>query len=115
MGYANLEGTYWSDVSLAANLNGDAIDVRCCGSGALALVWTGASATDAVVKLQESMDQATWFDIATQTKTVGAAAGTNLFKLTKDVMKCPYIRAVLTKNTETTGTATIKFLFKGDR
>lgn len=115
MGYANLEATYWSSQSLAEDANGDAIDVRNCGSGAMVLTWTGAAATDAVVKLQESMDQSTWIDIASQTKTIGAASGNHVFKLTADVLKCPYIRAVVVDNTESAGTAVIKYLFKGDR
>jgi hypothetical protein len=113
--YSNIEATHLDAISLAANLNGDAVEVRNCNSGAMVLVWSGASATDAVVKLQESMDQTTWVDIATQTKTLNAASGSNVFKLTMDVLKLPYIRAVLAKNSETTGTATIKYLFKGDR
>lgn len=113
--YSNIEGSYWDAIALGTSLTGDAIEVRNCGSGALVLVWTGASQTDAVIKLQESMDQTTWIDISSQTKTIGAASGNNVFKLTMDVLKLPYVRAVLTKNSETTGTATIKYLFKGDR
>ncbi len=113
--YSNIEGTYWDAIPLSANLNGDALEVRNCGSGAMVLVWSGAAAADAVIKLQESMDQTTWVDINTQTKTIAAASGNNVYKLTMDVLKLPYIRAVLTKNSETTGTATIKYLFKGDR
>lgn len=115
MGYANIEATYWTDQSLADDYDGDAIEVRNCGSGALVLVWADAAATDAVVKLQESMDRTTWIDIASQTKTIGAASGNHVFKLTEDVLKCPYIRAVIVDNTESAGTATIKYLFKGDR
>ncbi len=115
MGYSNKEDTYWDAVSLAANLNGDAIETRNVCRGEVQLVWTGASATDAVVKLQESVDGTTWFDISTMSKTISAASGSNLFKLTFDILLSAYVRAVLTKNSETAGTATIKYLFKGDR
>lgn len=115
MGYANLEGTHWSSQSLAEDYEGSAIDVRNCASGALVLVWSGAAATDAVVKLQESMDQTTWVDIASQTKTIGAATGSHVFKLTRDVLLCPYIRPVIVDNSESAGTASLKYLFKGDR
>ncbi len=113
--YSNKEDALWSSQSLGADANSDAIDVRNCSSGALVLVWSGASATNAVVKLQESIDQVTWIDIASQTKTIGAASGNNVFKLTRDVLLLPYVRANLAKNSETTGTAALKYLFKGDR
>lgn len=115
MGYANIEATYWAAQSLAEDYDGEAIDVRNCRSGVLALVWKDAAAADAVVKLQESLDRTTWFDIASATKTINAATGSHLYKLTEDVLKSPYIRAVIVDNTESAGTATIKYLFKGDR
>lgn len=115
MGYSDKEGTHWSSQSLAEDFNGAAIEVRNVACGALVLVWADAAATDAVVKLQESMDQTTWKDIASQTVTIGAATGTHVFKLTRDVLLCPYIRPVIVDNSETAGTATLKYLFKGDR
>jgi hypothetical protein len=115
MGYSNKEETYWSAVSLAANLNGDVIETRNVQTGCLQLVWAGASAADAVIKLQESVDGATWFDIATMTQTINAASGSKLFKLTLDILLAANIRAVLTKNSETTGTATLKFNLRGAR
>ena len=115
MGYSDREELYWSSKSLAEDYNGDAIDVRTCGSGAMVLTWADAAATDAVVKLQESMDQTTWVDIASQTKTIGAATGSHVFKLTSDVLLCPYIRAVIVDNSESAGTASLKYLFKGAR
>jgi len=105
---------YWSAVSLAANKTGDSVELRHVSSGTVEVVWADATATDAVVKLQESVNGA-WFDIASQTVTISAATGTKLFKLTRDILLSPMIRAVLTKNTETTGTVTISYFFKGDR
>jgi hypothetical protein len=78
-------------------------------------VWADAAATDAVIKLQGSVDQATWFDIASMSQTISAASGTKAFLLTKDVLLYPWVRAVLTHNTESAGTATLKYFFKGDR
>ncbi len=115
MGYSSKEETYWSGVSLAANYDGQSIETRNVACGEVALVWSGAAATDATVKLQESIDGSTWFDISTMSKTIAAASGSGLFKLTRDILMSSYIRAVLTKNSETTGTVTIKFLLKGDR
>jgi hypothetical protein len=115
VGYANQEATYWSSKSLAEDYSGDAIDVHNCKSGTMSLTWADAAATDAVVKLQESLDKTTWIDIASQTKTIGAAAGSHIYKLTSDVLLSPYIRAVIVDNTESAGTATIKYFFKGDR
>jgi hypothetical protein len=115
LGYSNKEDTYWSAVSLAANYDGDAIETRNIDLGLMTLVWEGATATDAVIKLQRSLDKTTWFDIASQTKTIGAASGSFEYELTPANLSSGWIRALLTKNTETTGTATLKYLLKGDR
>jgi hypothetical protein len=116
MGYANIENQkYWDAISLAANLNGDEIEVRNVSSGLLSLTWTGAAASDAVVKLQQSVDKTTWHDITGMTKTIGAASGSYAFEMKRDLLLGCYVRAVLTKNSETTGTATIKAFFKGER
>lgn len=117
MGYSNKEGTLWSAQSLADDRDStdDVIDVRNVSCGALVLVWSGATATDAVVKFQESMDGTSWVDISTITKTIGAAAGSHVFKLTRDILLCPLIKVVIVDNTESTGTASLKYFFKGDR
>lgn len=115
MGYSNKEDTYWSAVSLAADKTGDAIETRNIDLGLMTLVWTGATAVDAVIKLQRSLDQITWFDITSQTKTIGAATGSHEYELTPANLSSGWIRATLTKNSETTGTATLKYLLKGDR
>lgn len=117
MGYSNKEATLWTAQSLAEDRssNDDAIDVRNVACGAMVLVWASAAATDAVVKLQESMDKETWKDITSQTVTIAAATGTHVFKLTRDVLLCPWIRPVIVDNAESAGTASLKYLFKGDR
>lgn len=115
MGYSNKEDAYWTAISLAVAKNGDSLETRNQSSGVLALTWTGATATDAVAKLQESVDGTTWFDVATMSQTINAAAGSKLFKLTRDILLSPYLRVVLTPNSESTGTTTIKFSLKGDR
>lgn len=115
MGYSNLEGTLWSAQSIAEDANGSAIEVRNVACGSLVLVWADAAATDAVVKLQESNDGTTWVDIANQTKTIGAATGSHVFKLTRDILLCAYIRPVIVDNSESAATASLKYFFKGDR
>lgn len=113
MAYSNKEGIHWTAQSLAEDANGEAIDVRNVACGSLVLVWADAAATDAVVKLQESMDGTTWKDITSQTVTIAAATGTHVFKLTRDVLLCPLIRPVIVDNTESAGTASLKYFFKG--
>ena len=115
MSYSNKEETYWSAVSLAANKDGDSIESRNCACGEIQGVWSGATATDAIYKLQESVDGTTWFDVSSMSKTVGAASGTSLWKLTMDILLSPYLRVVLAKNSESTGTVTIKFYLRGAR
>lgn len=117
MGYANKEGTIWNARSLAANRDSsdDAIEIRNQSLGVMTLVWSGASATDAVIKLQRSLDKTTWFDVTSQTKTIGAASGTHEYELSAANLASGWLKPVLTKNTETTGTATLKYIFKGDR
>jgi hypothetical protein len=100
---------------MAANKDGDAIDVRGALAGIVHLAWTGASATDATVKVQESGDGTNWKDVASASATVGAASGSAIIKLTSDVLLSPWLRAVFTKNTETTGTVTVGYFFKGNR
>jgi hypothetical protein len=115
VGYSSLEGIHWAAQSLAEDVNGEAIDVRNCSSGSMFLVWASAAATDAVVKLQESNDGTNWKDIASQTVTIAAPTGTHVFKLTRDVLLCAYVRPVIIDNTESAGSASLKYLFKGDR
>ena len=111
MGLLIDEKTHWSGVSLAADKNGDPIEVRYFKSMGLFLTWADASATDAVVKLQFSFDGTNFYDISGATQTIGAASGSKLFEIA--TLAYPYLRVVLTKNTETTGTATIKFIMRG--
>lgn len=111
MAYADLEGRLLDAYTLSANKDTDALDVRHADRGAIVLVWSAAAATDAVVKLQESMDKTTWFDISGATQTLSAASGSKKFSLAS--VELPYVRAVLTKNTETAAVVTLKHFFKG--
>lgn len=115
MGYANVEKSYWASQSLAADLEGESIDVRSIRAGVFSLEWSDAAATDAVVKLQESADGTNWHDIASQTKTIDDADGVHLFKLTADVLLSPWVRAVIDHGAETDAVATMKYFLKGDR
>lgn len=118
MGYSNKEGVHWTAQSLAEDLNGAEIEVRNLACGSLHLVWSGAAATDAVVKLQETNDKddaTSWKDITSQTVTIAAATGTHIFKLTRDVLLTTHIRPVIVDNAESAGVASLKYYFKGDR
>lgn len=121
MGYANKEGVYWWDAaqttaqSLAEDLNGLPLEVRNNSCGMISLVWSGAAATDAVVKVQDSVDGIAFYDISGKTVTIAAAAGSGAIKLTSAELLGAYIRLVITDNTESAGTITAKFIFKGDR
>jgi len=114
MGYSNLEGVLANAMSIAEDAFSDRFDARYCKAGVFAVVWTGASATDAVVKLQESVDGITWFDVASMTVTIAAAAGSALWKLTDLVLLSPLYRVAVVDNTESTGTVTVKYFLKGD-
>jgi ABC-type branched-subunit amino acid transport system permease subunit len=113
MGLLLEEKVLWDSQSLAANKDSDAVDTRYFGSAGVLLVWAGASATDAAVKLQFSFDKTNWYDISGMTKTIGAASGSQLFELTRDKLSFPWIRASLSKGSETTGTATVRYILKG--
>lgn len=108
---------YWVAKSLAEDYEGDAIDVREVISGCFFLTWTGAAATDAVVKAQESGTKAVndWHDISSASVTIAAASGKAIIKLTADVLQCPFVRLVIVDNTESAGTVTAGYFFKGNR
>ncbi len=112
MAYSTKEGTYISGGLVASMaVNQAALEVRNCFSGSLILVWASAAAMDAVVKLQESIDQITWIDISGQTQTLSAPTGSKKFAIAD--VNLPYLRAVVTKNTESTATIDLKYYFKG--
>ena len=117
MAYSNIEKKpYLVLASLAANAFGDAIEVRNIKRGSLFVTWTGASATDATVKAQRNHDPSNpdgWQDISGASVTIGAAAGSKEIPLIADTLLSPYVRAVYTKNAETTGIANVAYFFKG--
>jgi flavin-binding protein dodecin len=110
MAYADKEGKLLDAVVLSANRESDALDVRGSTGVGLALVWASAAAATAVVKLQESMDGTTWFDVASQTQTLTVGAGIKKFSVTTEM---PYLKAVCTKNTETTAVVTVRYYARG--
>lgn len=116
MGYANQEiQTYGNAVPLAATTNLAAIESRNNDTLYLGIVWTGATNNSAVVKLQESGDGTNWKDLAGKTATLSAASGIANIKMQNQELVAPVIRAVVTPNGETTGTATISFFLKGHK
>lgn len=113
MAYSNKAGALLTGTSLGANLTGDTFEVSNQSCGAISVAWSGASAVTAVLKVQESVDGINFKDMSGKTVTIGAASGADLIKLNQDEMLSPFIRVVLTKNTETTGTFTARYFFKG--
>lgn len=111
--YSNVEGVLILAASLGASSTTEALEVRSQSNGAAVLTWTGASAADANFKLQESFDKVTWFDVASGSQTINAASGAKKFPFA--VVDLPWLRAVYTKNSETTGTYTLHYYFKGAR
>jgi hypothetical protein len=115
MANANKEAPKYFDAkSLAEDFEGAAVDVRTVDSGCFFIAWTGATATDAVVKAQESCDGSNWKDITSASITIATAAGFGIYKLTADVLKCQYFRLVIVDNTESTGTVTGGYFFKNN-
>ena len=113
--YSNKEGVYWDTQSLAEDVDGSAIEVRNNSAGAFWLVWSGAAATDAVVKAQESGDGTNWLDISGKSVTIAAATGKGVIKLTAAELLLPYLRLSIVDNTESAGSITVRHFFKGDR
>ncbi len=119
MGYSNQErlvSVNGVDItSLATDQNSDAIEVRNNSCGSFQIVWAAAGATDATVKVQESHDKTNWKDVSGKSVTIAAATGHDFIKFKPDELLSPYLRVVVTDNTEDAATATIRYFFKGDR
>jgi hypothetical protein len=113
MAYSNKEALFWDAISLAANKDGEGIECRNQRIGLAVLRWTGASATDAVIKWQRSLDKAKWFDISGKSTTIAAASGDIEVEFSDANLCSGWIRPVLAKNSETTGTVNIQYLLKG--
>ncbi len=114
MSYSDKEPIVLNGYVVSADKNSDAVEVRNTKSGAFWLSWTGAGATDAVVKLQEcGTVDGTFIDIAGATATISAATGSK--KIGGLNAELPYVRAVVTKNTETTAVLTVRCFYKGNK
>lgn len=111
MGYSNQSPPIES-FTLSADRLSDKIDVQNCAKGSIAMTWSGALATDAVVKVQESNDGSTWFDISGATVTLAAATGSKKFAIDPDML---FIRINGTKNTESAAVCVFKTFFRGSR
>ena len=112
MAYSNLEERGGiSGLSMAADANGTPLDARGVVRGSVQYVWSGASATNATIKLQQSNNGTNWHDISGSSVTVAAASGAGLVEMSG--ITTALIRAVFTRNAETTGTITAHFMLKG--
>jgi hypothetical protein len=98
--------------AMSASADGDAIDVRDVRSGSFFVKWSGASAADATLKIQESGNKEDWVDVSGKTVTIAAASGYSIIKFADADLQSPYLRAVFTKNAEATGPLTVDYFFK---
>lgn len=115
MGRLNQEGTILSEASLADDAFSDWIETRHVNAGGLiSISWADASATDAVVKLQEAVDKTVPFDVSSKSVTIAAASGTGAIRLAPSDVLGPWIRLAIVANTETTGTVTAKHFLRGE-
>lgn len=111
-GLIKIGGADFSAIVLSANRTSDPLEVRSISSGRVFVSWVDAAATDAVVKLQAGpTDVGPWEDIASATKTIGAATGDSHIPLSD--VTAPYIRVVATKNSETAAKLSLRYYFKG--
>lgn len=114
MSRSNIElPTYLNAISMAADKNGDSIDVRHQVKGLFQATWSGADQTDATVKAQESNDGSNWTDISGATATLNAASGTKVVRMTRDNILGAYVRIVFDNGTCGAGSLTVKYFFQG--
>lgn len=113
MSWSNKEADWVLGASLATTVTSSALDLRDVASGAFQLAWTGASATDATFKLQYSVNGSDWEDVTSGSQTISAAAGAKIFRI--DIANVPLWRYVFTKVSETTGTYSVRYYFRGSK
>jgi hypothetical protein len=106
---------YFSAVSMAADKDGAAIEVRHQEKGLFQIGWADADQIDATVKIQESVDGTGWVDISGATATLDAASGTKAIRMPRDNVVGSYVRAVFSNGTCAAGTVTVKYFFQGAR
>jgi len=96
----------------SADQTSDIVEMGKCTHATFQVIWSGIDDTDGTVKLQVSEDQTNWVYKADSagsavTLTIGSAADTGSISL-NGVVTEKYYRAVYTKNSNTTGTVTVK-------
>lgn len=114
MAYSNQEVIDYNAVDLAGK-DGIrlVIDARNLSSGAFWVKWTGASAANATVKVQQNADKDDangWIDVGSAV-TVNAASGVG--KVAVSNVDLPYLAILVTKNSETTALLTVRHYLKG--
>lgn len=113
MSYSTKEADWVLAASLATSVISSALAMRDVASGSFQLAWTGATATDATFKLQYSCNGTDWEDVTSGSQTINAVAGTKIFKI--DIANVPLWRYVFVKNSETTGTYSVRYYFRGSK
>ncbi len=112
MSFSTAEVLYLDAVTVSADANKAMFDTRNKRSGSVGVKWTGASATDATFKLQESWDNITWSDVSSGSATLSAAAGQTKISLAD--INVPMMRGVITHGSETTALLTVRYYLKGN-
>jgi len=100
-------------LSAAVDNTAESFSVEDVNKGYLQVSWSGLSAVTAVLKLQSSVDGVFWDDVPTASITLDSAAGSKSMQLTEVLY--PRVRAVYTKNTESSGTFSSKAVFKSTK
>lgn len=105
-----LAGKFADAIDADTSVNSSTVSVSEHDIGHAQLVWSGASHTDATIKLQRSVDGTNWIDIPSSSMTLGAAAGTE-DKAIADI-GYPFLRSVYAKGSNTAGTVTFSYFIK---
>lgn len=97
-----------TSISLAANFNSDTWDVTDLKDGSMQVSWTGANATDGVLKPQISNDGLVWdeADDPSPAILIDAATGSHIFNFRAFPFR--YVRLNFVANTNTAGTLVVR-------
>jgi len=105
-----LTGKFADAIDADTSVNSSNVVVSNHDLGHVSLHWSGASHTDATMKLQRSNDGTNWVDVPSSSMTLGAAAGTDDIAL--DNIGFAFIRSVYVKGSNTSGSVSLLFVFK---
>jgi hypothetical protein len=101
------------DQDMSADYTSDPIESLYNDTGSYQVVWSGADDVDGEMKLESSHDKVNWDEIPNTLNTLDSAAGSKSVNLTN--VGYPWVRAVFTSNSNTTGTVTMYLALKSTR